>query len=116
MDELRMLLDGEAQSMPNGFHCETAERRMFVPFSITRCPATALLVCRQSGLLKEKLAAMELDAAHLPRWRHRRRRTEELLLLWWWSRLGQHLPVRSILGGHSEVGEFRQDHSVRRTP
>jgi hypothetical protein len=34
-----------------------------VPFHITTCPATALLICRRTGLLRSKLDEMTVEAA-----------------------------------------------------
>jgi hypothetical protein len=65
MDELRSLLDGEADPVPNGFHCATAERRMFVPFVVRRCPAMALAICREHGLLHAKVEGMSREDADL---------------------------------------------------
>jgi hypothetical protein len=65
MDDVRELLDGEVERRASGFDCATAERVLYIPFSLTRDPAQALLVCRQSGLLRAKLDAMDRDTAHL---------------------------------------------------
>jgi hypothetical protein len=43
----------------------TAERQMFVPFSLTRDPAQALLLCRQQGLLRTKIEGMNREDAEL---------------------------------------------------
>jgi hypothetical protein len=58
MDGIREVLDGEAERRLGGFDCSTAERQMFVPFSLTRDPATALAICRERGLLLAKLDRM----------------------------------------------------------
>ena len=61
--EVRELLNGEAESAADGFHCETKTRILFVPHTLAADAAAALLICRQSGLLKKKLDAMDCGAA-----------------------------------------------------
>jgi hypothetical protein len=60
--ELRMELDGQVERRPLGFNAETASRRMFIPYRVTTCPATALAICKSRGLLASKLDAMTADA------------------------------------------------------
>jgi hypothetical protein len=55
---LRNLLDGEVERRVDGFDCTTAARTLFVPYNVTRDVATALAICKERGLLIEKLEAM----------------------------------------------------------
>jgi hypothetical protein len=57
--ELRLLLDGEAEPAATGFNCETSERILHVPHSMAADEACAILLCRQAGIIREKLAAMD---------------------------------------------------------
>jgi len=64
--ELCELVDGECIRTRYGFDAETEAsepRALLVPYDITTCPATALLVCRRSGLLKTKLAKLPQETA-----------------------------------------------------
>jgi hypothetical protein len=61
--ELRMELDGQLDRTPLGFNAETDSRRMFIPYRVTTCPATALAICKARGLLASKLDAMTADAS-----------------------------------------------------
>lgn len=66
-DDPREVLDGLVTRRLRAFDAETEAsepRVMFVPFHITTCPATALLLCRGSGLLKAKLDRMSAEDAH----------------------------------------------------
>lgn len=56
--ELRLLLDGEAEPTATGFNAETAERVLNIPYRVATDAACAILLCRQGGILREKLAAM----------------------------------------------------------
>jgi hypothetical protein len=64
-DELRQLLDGEAEQTRGGFHCATKTRLLFVPYAMATDAAAALLICHERGLLKEKLEAMDRGAAQV---------------------------------------------------
>jgi hypothetical protein len=63
MDDVRELLDGEVERRPNGFDCWTASKMLFVPYSTTTDAAAALLLCRERGIVKQKLASMDRGAA-----------------------------------------------------
>jgi hypothetical protein len=65
VDDVRELLDGEVQRGLGGFECATKARLLFVPYAMATDAAAALLLCRERGLLREKLAAMTPDAAHV---------------------------------------------------
>ena len=57
----REVLDGLVERRLRAFAAETdatEPRVLFVPFHVTECPATALLICRGSGLLRSKLDVM----------------------------------------------------------
>jgi hypothetical protein len=66
--ELRIVLDGECGVRATGYDCVGAKRVLFVPFNRTRCPVEALLVCRQQGLLAEKLDKLSPDDAWALYW------------------------------------------------
>ncbi|MGA2257661.1 MAG: hypothetical protein ABSG53_23620 [Thermoguttaceae bacterium] len=57
--EVLDVLDGEVNRAPNGFDCIGCGKTLFVPYGVTTDVATALLLCRQSGLCAEKLNAMD---------------------------------------------------------
>ena len=59
---LRMILDGDVEYGVNGFAVSTNERMLFVPHTKTADAAVAILLCRQGGIIREKLTAMD-DAA-----------------------------------------------------
>jgi hypothetical protein len=57
----REVLDGLVERRLRAFDAQTdatEPRVLFVPYHITECPATALLICRGSGLLRSKLDVM----------------------------------------------------------
>lgn len=58
-----IVLDGVVVPAPDGFQAETATRRMFVPYSRTRCPAEALAICKTEGLVADKLDSMSAEDA-----------------------------------------------------
>jgi len=53
------ILDGEAEPVRGGWECVGCGRTLFVPDWMAIDAASALLLCRQSGLLTKKLTAME---------------------------------------------------------
>ena len=57
--ELRMVLDGEAQRRLKGFDASTDERVLYVPYAKAMDAAQAILLCRQGGVLRDKLARMD---------------------------------------------------------
>ena len=64
--EAREVLNGECVRRIGGFETETEAtepRVLLVPYGITTCPATALLLCRRNGLLKAKLANLPQETA-----------------------------------------------------
>jgi hypothetical protein len=65
----REVLDGLVERRLKAFDATTdasEPRVLFVPFHITECPATALLICRGSGLLRSKLDKMtDADASYV---------------------------------------------------
>lgn len=63
VDDVRELLDGEVQRGLGGFDCATAQRVLFVSYATASDAAVALLLCRERGLLKEKLEVMDRGAA-----------------------------------------------------
>jgi hypothetical protein len=63
--EVRELLDGEVEPRPTGFAATTATRTLFVSYSVTRDAATALAICKERGLLIEKLEDMTAAQANL---------------------------------------------------
>ena len=67
--ELARVLDGLVERRLRAFDAETdatEPRVLLVPFHITECPATALLICRQGGLLRSKLDVMsDTDANYV---------------------------------------------------
>ena len=68
--EVCELLDGESIRTYFGFDAITEERIMFIPFSTTRCPTQALLICRHDGLIVEKLYALPDEVADVLYWTH----------------------------------------------
>ncbi|MGA7770466.1 MAG: hypothetical protein WCA27_30060 [Candidatus Sulfotelmatobacter sp.] len=60
-DLLRDFLNGEAWPRRVGFDCQTAEKRLFVPYHLTSDPATALALCKVAGLVIQKLDALETE-------------------------------------------------------
>ena len=56
---LRQLLDGEAAVRPDGWDCNARDKTLFVPYRVAADEVTALLLCRQSGLITSKLLAMD---------------------------------------------------------
>jgi hypothetical protein len=63
----REVLDGLVERRLRAFDAQTdatEPRVLFVPYHITECPATALLICRGSGLIKSKLDRMSAEDAH----------------------------------------------------
>ena len=58
-NELRATLDGDCERTACGFHCSTDERVLFVPHTKAADAACAILLCRQGGIVREKLAAMD---------------------------------------------------------
>ncbi|MFZ1009861.1 MAG: hypothetical protein WAN65_23695 [Candidatus Sulfotelmatobacter sp.] len=63
----REVLDGLVERRLRAFAAETdatEPRVLLVPFHITECPATALLICRGNGLLRSKLSSMSAEDAH----------------------------------------------------
>jgi hypothetical protein len=64
--ELRMVLNGESIPTRFGFDVITEQRRMWIPFHRTECPAEALRIAKTEGIVSAKLEAMpELAAAVL---------------------------------------------------
>ena len=65
--EPRQVLDGMVTRRLGAFDAETEgsgeARALYVPFHITTCPASALRICFERGLLKLKLASMTPEAA-----------------------------------------------------
>ena len=64
--EPRQVLDGMVTRRLGAFDAETEgsgeARTLYVPFHTTTCPASALRICFESGLLKVKLANMTPEA------------------------------------------------------
>jgi hypothetical protein len=63
----REVLDGLIERRLRAFDAQTdatEPRVLFVPYHITECPATALLICRRNGLLRSKLSSMSAEDAH----------------------------------------------------
>ena len=56
---LRQLLDGECDCRGDGFDSFASERVLFVPYHVAADAGTALLLCRQYGLIMSKLLAMD---------------------------------------------------------
>lgn len=65
--ELCMVLDGLVMRRLCAFDAETEgsgeARALYVPFSRTTCPAEALRICFESGLLRRKLDGMSAEDA-----------------------------------------------------
>jgi hypothetical protein len=57
--ELCQVLDGVAERRLFGYDAITDERVLHVPHAKAHDEAAALLICRRTGLLRDKLAAME---------------------------------------------------------
>jgi hypothetical protein len=53
------ILDGEANAVRGGWDCIGCGRTLFVPDWLAGDAASALLLCRQSGLVTKKLNAMD---------------------------------------------------------
>jgi hypothetical protein len=56
---LRMILDGDVEHGVNGFNATTDDRILHVPYTKASDAACAILLCRQGGILRVKLAAMD---------------------------------------------------------
>ena len=55
------VLDGEVRPVRGGWDCVGSGRTLFVPASMATDPTSALLLCRQGGLVTEKLNRMDPD-------------------------------------------------------
>jgi hypothetical protein len=60
------VLDGVAERGACGYSAITDDRMLWIPFRVAACPATALVICRSTGLLRSKLDAMnDADANYV---------------------------------------------------
>jgi hypothetical protein len=59
------ILDGEAEFGRYGYSASTADRMLYVPHGKAGDAAEAILLCRQQGIIRRKLDAMEAGAANV---------------------------------------------------
>lgn len=59
------VLDGEAEFGRYGYNASTADRLLYVPHGKAADAAEAILLCRQQGIIRSKLDAMETGAANV---------------------------------------------------
>jgi hypothetical protein len=62
--ELRAVLDGEAEQTEFGFNAITDDRVLYVPHTATDDAAEAVRLCRNQGVVRKKLDKMSDEAAN----------------------------------------------------
>jgi hypothetical protein len=57
--EVCEVLDGEVRPASGGWDCVGSGKALYVPAHMASDPTSAMLLCRQSGLITRKLNAMD---------------------------------------------------------